>query len=350
LEKGSKKVCLLSGIADRGTDPVVKFFDVFGCQIGQISILAVVPDLLNRIEVRRIGRQPFNTDGLGVSFQVSPQYFCPMDTPPIHDEYHPPMDITREGAQESNHILSADVFSLNAPVKSNPASMGGKGNGTDDRKSIMTTPLVEYRRLASGCPCPPHQRLEHKSTLIQKDDALAFLFSVFLYPAIFLYAKPESVPHSFLCPTAVVSDNSNHKRGESSKHVPDDTLHRNDPQLPWLCVAVSKVDLHNHEPEALQEVTPEVPPSVREISGAVDRDEASPSMLPFFLSLSPPSSVSQRMAMTLPAGLLLECPDPSPTGLPLFVFELPVLSHFPLVSCIIIYSCSISYAIVNSSL
>jgi hypothetical protein len=101
-------------------------------------------------------------------------------------------------------------------------------------------------------------------------------------------------------------------------------------------VAVSTVDLDNHEPEALREVIPEVPLSVPEISGTVDRDEASPSTLLFLLSLSPPSSVLRRMAMILPAGLLLECPDPSPTGLPLFVFELPVLPHFPLVSYIIV--------------
>jgi hypothetical protein len=336
LEKGAKKTYLLSSTADRGTDQVVKFFDVLWCQVGQIGILAVVPDLLNRIKVRRIGRQPFNTDGLGMSFQVFPKCFCPMDTPSIHDEYYPAMNIPGEGAQESNHILSTDVFSLNAPVKSNPASMWGESNGSDDRESIMTTPLAEYRCLASGCPCPPHHWLEHESTLIQKYDASAFLFSVFLYPAIFLYAKLESVPHPFLCPTAVAFDNSTHKRAESSRHGPDDTLHRNDPRLPWLSVAVSTIDLHTHEPEALREVPPEVPLSVREINGKADRGEASPSTLLFLLSLSPPSSVSQRMAMILPAVLLLECPDPSPTGLQPFVFELPVLLHFPLVSCIII--------------
>jgi len=246
------------------------------------------------------------------------------------------MDISGEGAQEGDHILGTDVLSLNAPVKSNPVSMGGKGNGTDDRESIMATPLVEYRCLPSGCPCPPHQRLEHESTLIQKDDASVLLFSVFLYPAIFLYAKPESAPHPFPCPTAAAFDNSNHKRGESSRRGPDDTLHRNDPRLPWLSVAVSTIDLHTHEPEALQEVIPEVPLSVRETSGKAGRGEASPSTPLFLLSLSPPSSVSQRMAMILPAGLLLECPNLSPTWLPLVVFELPVLLHFPLVSCITI--------------
>lgn len=329
-------MCLLSGIADRGTDQVVKFFNVFGCQVDQVGTLTVIPNLFNWIKVRRIGRQPFNADGLGVGFQVFPQCFCPMDTPSIHDEQYPSRNIAGEGAQEGDHIIGTDVFSLNAPVKSNPASMGGKGNGTDDRESIMTTLLVEYWCLPSGCPCPPHQRLEHESTLIQKDDASVFLFSVFLYVAIFRYAKPESAPHPFPCSTAAAFGNSNHKRGESSRHGLDDTLHRNDPRLPWLSVAVSTIDSHTHEPEALREVIPGVPLSVRETSGKAGRGEALPSMLLFLLSLSPPPSVSQRMVMPLPAGLLPEYPNLSPIGLPLVVFELPVLLHFLLVSCIIV--------------
>jgi hypothetical protein len=108
-----------------------------------------------------------------------------MDTPPIHDEYYPAMNIPVERAQESNHILSTDIFSLNAPVKSNPASMGSKGDGTDDRESIMTAPLTEYRCLSSGCPCPAHQGLEHKSTLVQKDDTSVLLLSVFYIRPLF---------------------------------------------------------------------------------------------------------------------------------------------------------------------
>ena len=209
---------MTSGTADGGSDQPVKFLDVFRCQVGQIGILAVVPYLLNWIKVGRVGRQPFNADVLRVSFQVSPQCFCLMDTPSVHDQHQPSMDITGEGAQESDHILATDVLSLNTPVKPNPTSMGGKGNGTDDRESLMTTPLMEYRCLSSGCPCPAHYRLEPKSTLIQKDDASVSLFSVFLYPAIFLRAKTESVPHLFPCPTAVAFGNSNHKREESSRH------------------------------------------------------------------------------------------------------------------------------------
>jgi hypothetical protein len=101
-------------------------------------------------------------------------------------------------------------------------------------------------------------------------------------------------------------------------------------------VAVSIIDFHTHEPEALLEVIPEVPLSVRETNEQADRGEAWPSTLLSLLSLSSFSSVSQRMAMTLSAGLLLECHNLSPTGLLLVVFEFPVLLHFLLVSCITI--------------
>jgi hypothetical protein len=106
--------------------------------------------------------------------------------------------------------------------------------------------------------------------------------------------------------------------------------------LPWLSAAVSTIDWHTHEPEGLREVIPEVPFSVREITGKSDQGEALPSMLLSLLSLPDPSSVSQRTVLPLPAGLLLECPYLAPTGLPLVVFELPVLLHFLLVSCIIV--------------
>jgi len=344
LEKGSEKMCLPSGIADRGTDQVVKLFDVIGCQVSQIGILAMVPDLFHRIKVRRIARQPFNMNGLGVRFYISPQCFCPVDTPSIHDKYYPAMNIPGEGAQENNHILSTDVFSLNAPVKSNPASIRSESNGTDDRESVMTAPLAEYRCLSSGRPRPPHHWLEHESTLIQKYDASPFLFSVFLYPAIFLYANSGFPSHSFPWPASAAFDSSNRKLGGSSRRGPDDTLHQNDSQLPWLSVAVSKVDLHTHEPEALQEVIPEVPLSVLGTNGKAGPGEVSPSTLVFLLSLSPPSSVLQKMAMIPLAGLPLECLSLSPTGLLLAVFELPVLLHFPLASCIILYYCSISNA------
>ena len=46
-------MCLILGVADRGTDHAVKLFQVFGCQIGQITVLAMVPDLLNRVKVRK---------------------------------------------------------------------------------------------------------------------------------------------------------------------------------------------------------------------------------------------------------------------------------------------------------
>lgn len=103
-------MCLASGVPDRGTGQLIKLCYVFRCQIGQIGTLAVVPHLLHWIKVWRKGRQLFNAHVLGPGSQVSPQYRCLMDAPPIHDEHHPSADTARKGVQESDHILDTDVF------------------------------------------------------------------------------------------------------------------------------------------------------------------------------------------------------------------------------------------------
>jgi len=132
-------------------------------------------------------------DTFGMSLQVLPVCFCPMYTPSIHDEHHLATNVSTLESQEPNHILSSDTFPFNASVKSNPTSRG-KGNGTNYIESNVTIPLVLYRCLSSGCPCPSYKRLEHESTLIQKDDTSPNFLAFFLYADTSLHAHCESVP------------------------------------------------------------------------------------------------------------------------------------------------------------
>jgi hypothetical protein len=96
------------------------------------------------------------------------------------------------------------------------------------------------------------------------------------------------------------------------------------------------VDLHTYEQLVLSRVVPEVSSSVLGTNEEVTLGEVSLPTLLFLLSLPPPSSVLQRMAKIILAGLLLECPDLVLRGLLLGICELPTLQHFLLVSCIII--------------
>jgi hypothetical protein len=60
--------------------------NIIGDEVGQISILASVPDLLCRIEVRGIRRQPFDSDASGKK-PTKPSGPGPVDRPAIHDKY-----------------------------------------------------------------------------------------------------------------------------------------------------------------------------------------------------------------------------------------------------------------------
>jgi hypothetical protein len=44
----------------------------------------------------------------------------------------------------------------------------------------MAVPTVMDRRLAQWCPGAPHRGLEHKTTLVNKDDGAAFTSRFFL--------------------------------------------------------------------------------------------------------------------------------------------------------------------------
>jgi hypothetical protein len=59
--------------------------NIVGDEVGQISILASVPNLLCRIEIRGIRRQPLDFDASGKETTESsgPR---PMDGPAIHDK------------------------------------------------------------------------------------------------------------------------------------------------------------------------------------------------------------------------------------------------------------------------
>jgi len=174
--------------------------------------------------------------------------------------------------------------------------------------------------------------LKHKPTFIDKDDASILPSGFFLYVAISGIANYGFVPHSAPWLYELAFDNSNPKHEESSRHGLDDTLYQIDIRLPRLSVAMSIVDLHTHEQLAPSEVVREVSPSVPGTNEEVALDGVSPPAPFSRLSLLLPSSVLQRMAMILLAGLLLECPGLVPRGILPTVFAPPILLHFLLVS------------------
>jgi len=322
---------------DGGIHSCLKIILGFRRQIGQVTVLGVVPHLFYWIEIRRIRRQPFNADHSSMSLHIGLQHLGPMHTPSIQNQNYRATDGSAHRLQERDHILSTDVLPLHSPIQPYPTPMRGQGDGTDDRESMMRTPLPQNRRLSSRRPCPSHHRLEHKSALIQKHDASTLLSGVFLYAATASFSTDESVPHPVPWPDAPASDNSTHRHGGSSRHGPDDTEHQSESQSPGQCGATSRAHWYTHEPSALARAVPAAPASARRTNEKDALDVAWPSA-PFSLQCEPPpSSALLKTGMMPHTWRPLEYPALVPRGLRLGASELLTPLHFLWVSCIIIY-------------
>jgi len=62
-----------------------QLLDILGKVVGQVGILGSRSDLLNRVEVRSVRRQPFDVKTSGKAFR-QPSRRRAMDQPAIHDE------------------------------------------------------------------------------------------------------------------------------------------------------------------------------------------------------------------------------------------------------------------------
>jgi hypothetical protein len=114
---------LISLFGHRGADGPAKVGQVVRDEVGQVRILGVVPDLLGRIEVWGIGRQPFRLEPVRPAFQEDADRL-PVDVPAVQNDDEPPRQMAVESEQKRHHLGRTDVVGMKAEVQAHPASHG----------------------------------------------------------------------------------------------------------------------------------------------------------------------------------------------------------------------------------
>lgn len=166
--------------AERQDDLGGQVVDVFWDEIGELSVLRMIPDLLDGIEVWRIGRKPF--DGDAASLEL-------LGRGPVHIEAIPdqedlaPAELAAQRPHEVLGIDRVNVVVMNSEVQTDSLPFRRDCQYADHREPIVAIPTAQDRRVPSRRPRPPHQRLEHEAALIEQDDGSALAARFFLSPA-----------------------------------------------------------------------------------------------------------------------------------------------------------------------
>ena len=151
---------------------------VFWDEIGQVGVLGVVPNHLDRIEFGGLSRQPDYLKLIRVLILQPPDGLA-MSTISIQhqDELAPqmPMDHRDEGYD----LLVVDVLAANLEVEAQSLPHGRDRDPRDHRETIVAIPVVLDRRLSLRGPGAAHNRLEHEAAFVDQHDAPAVFLGFF---------------------------------------------------------------------------------------------------------------------------------------------------------------------------
>jgi len=126
-EEGTQQCMLGTRLTDRVSHLSAERDDVVGYVVGQVCVLRAVPDLLNGVEIRGVGRKPLNLDTLGKTSQKA-KGSGTVNLPSIHDQNDRPAQPPQDGLDECFEVVRNDVVIADVEIQVQPMAFGRNRN------------------------------------------------------------------------------------------------------------------------------------------------------------------------------------------------------------------------------
>lgn len=137
-------------------------------------MLAVRPEILDRVKFRRIGWKEFGHQATALRTDKLLSGSATMSRKTIPDHQQLARDITKQVSEEFDHLLGADSILKNPKVK---IPEGQPGN---DGQRLPIEVELEDGRMAARRPRAPAVRSLAQPAFVEKDDRAAFFLRFFL--------------------------------------------------------------------------------------------------------------------------------------------------------------------------
>jgi hypothetical protein len=178
-EERTDKMSVLACIAHRGAHDLAKFLDIIRDEVGQVTVLGVIPDHLDRVQIRGVAGKPLYLKPVYFGLSQEPNGLA-VGTVAIHHHDELAAQVAVQQVEKGHNLLGGDVVVVHLEVQAQALPQGRHRDPSDDRETVMPIPAVVDRCLASRRPSTTHHRLEHEAALIDQHDAPAFATGLFL--------------------------------------------------------------------------------------------------------------------------------------------------------------------------
>lgn len=203
----------------------VQIVDVLRNDVGQRAVLGLIPNILHRIKVRCVWREPFDLEPSSAAFEQSS---CggTMSRQTVPHQYDGSAQMLMHFAHEPNEIRRSRVVVQQFIVHPQPQRPRRAGDGSDRRDAIAPIPDTLKGRVASRRPYPPPQRLQKIPTFVEKNQASLSFEALFLVAAKFRDASRRCPPRFVRGRAAPASADSSRADAITVAHIPDETPRR----------------------------------------------------------------------------------------------------------------------------
>lgn len=165
-----------------------EFPDIGAAHVAQLYSLQVVPDALVWVKIRRISRQPFQTNPLSAPIGEKRLDWLPaMDRRAIPDHQQQPRDVPQQMLEKANDILGTVGTLLRHQQQG-----AIHGDSTDGRYVIPAEAHAQNGGLSSGSISTHQGGQQIEARFVYPDDRSTFFFSPFFS------AGQRSVYHSLM--------------------------------------------------------------------------------------------------------------------------------------------------------
>lgn len=183
-----------------------QFSDMFVGAVRHVPF-PMSPNLLRRIQLRRIRREPMHSEPTMSAKEVLGNPTC-MRSTSIPKQYDRPAQMTQQMPQKPNDFRAFDVMAMKTDIQSKPPKSRRYGQGGNRRNSIAPVMMPDYRSFSHRCPRFTDVGSKKKSAFIEKRQMGPMSFCVFLYAAKPAFSIGRWLFHPVQAPGVPVFDNS----------------------------------------------------------------------------------------------------------------------------------------------
>jgi len=194
--------------------------------VGKVAVLAVIPDLLDRIKLRRISRKPFNINTPGKA-PTQPSLCPTLNQPALENQDNTSRKVSQKQQYKFFKIIDPDVAILNRKVQIQSMRFRRNADCRNCRKPISSVPAIVNRCFSFWCPGATNSWLKHKTAFIDQYGGSVGSTGFFLYEANPSFARILWPVRCVLWLASRAFGNSNPSFAEFARHVRYDNLHQN---------------------------------------------------------------------------------------------------------------------------